>query len=79
MRTTIVLPDDLAESAKRLALDRGTTFTAVVADALRAALASRSPEHEQSSDPLPTYGDSGLRPGVDLDDSAALRDLLDSA
>lgn len=76
MRTTIRLDDELLNAAKRRAVERGTTFTAVVEDALRQALAPR-PEPMGEREPLPTYGRGGLRPGVVLDDSAALRDVMD--
>jgi hypothetical protein len=76
MRTTIHLPDDLLAQAKRAALESGTTLTAVIEDALRERLARRE---ERSSKPVrvTTFGGSGLQPGVDLDDSAALLDLME--
>jgi hypothetical protein len=76
MRTTIHLPDDLLAQAKRAALESGTTLTAVIEDALRERLARRE---ERSSQPVrvTTFGGSGLQPGVDLDDSAALLDLME--
>jgi Arc/MetJ family transcription regulator len=76
MRTTIRLDDDLLASAKRAALERGTTLTAVIEDALRRALASGAAgpaEHVE----LPTFRGDGLQPGVDLDDTASLLDLMD--
>lgn len=78
MRTTIQLPDELATAARRRALEQHTTFTAIVTDALRAALAAE-PASDREHSPLPTFGASGPRPGVDLDDSASLRDLMDGA
>jgi hypothetical protein len=47
----------------------------LIVDAIRAALASR-PNAARVSE-LPTYRGRGLQPGVDLDDSAALADLMD--
>ena len=41
MRTTIRLDEQLLEQAKQYALTHGTTFTAVVEDALREKLMSR--------------------------------------
>ena len=67
MRTTIRLPDDLLDAAKQRALDTGRTLTRVIEDALRAELAVA----------LPAYGSGGLRPGVDLDDSASLLDAME--
>ena len=77
MRTTINLPDDLLKSLKRRAAERGTTVTALIEDSLRAALAERSLRTRPKPIRLKTYGQGGLQPGVDLDDSAALLDLME--
>ena len=76
MRTTIHLPDDLLAQAKRAALESGTTLTAVIEEALRERLARRG-NPVTSPVELTTFGGSGLRPGVDLDDSAALLELME--
>ena len=78
MRTTINLPDDLLRSLKKRAAERGTTVTALIEDSLRAALAERASRARAKPIRLKTYGRSGLQPGVDLDDSAALWDLMES-
>ena len=75
MRTTIRLDDDLLNRAKRVAIERGTTLTAVIEDALRRALAP--PTHDRRPVSLPTFRGDGLRPEVDLDDTASLLDLMD--
>lgn len=76
MRTTIRLDDDLLRRAKREALDRGTTLTAVIEDALRRALA---PTGSSRREPfrMRTFLGDGVQPGVDLDDTSALLDLMD--
>ena len=76
MRTTIILPDDLMNAAKRAASARGTTLTAVIADALRAALAESESGNTATPFQVPTFLGDGLQPGVDLDDTAALLDLM---
>jgi hypothetical protein len=76
MRTTIHLPDDLLDEAKRLALESGDTLTAVIEGALRERLARR-PTGRASSVTLTTFGSEGLQPGVDLDDSSGLMDLME--
>jgi Arc/MetJ family transcription regulator len=76
MRTTIRLDDDLLTRAKRAAIERGTTLTAVIEDALRQALAVE-PARRRKTVSLPTFRGDGLQPGVDLDDTASLLDLLD--
>jgi hypothetical protein len=77
MRTTIALPDALLTQARRHAAATGRSLTAFVADAVREALARRPKPGERPPVRLTTFGGSGLRPGVDLDDSAALSDLID--
>jgi hypothetical protein len=79
MRTTVRLDDDLMRQTKQYAVEEGMTFTAVVHQALRELLSrsKRVPERERI--PLPSYGRGGhgLQPGVDLDDTAALLDLME--
>ena len=78
MRTTIRLDDDLLTAAKRHAIETGRTLTAIVEDALRQALARR-PGRTPIREELPVATGGGvLQPGVDLDDSAALLELMES-
>lgn len=77
MRTTIRLDDELLARAKALAARTGRTLTAVIEDALRAALAQARPRARAERVELPTYGSGGARPGVDLDDTASLLDLME--
>lgn len=78
MRTTIRLDEDLLARAKELAARTGRTLTAVIEDALRAALAQGRPRPTADRIEIPTYGSGGVRPGVDLDDTAALLDLMET-
>lgn len=76
MRTTIRLPDDLLTEAKRVAAETNRSLTRLIEDALRSALARRqAPPRERVR--LPTVDGMGLRPGVDLDNSAALLDIME--
>ncbi len=77
MRTTIRLDPHLLKAAKRRAADTGRTLTAVIEDALRAALARPAGRRASEAKNLPVGGAGGLRPGIDLDDSAALLDAMD--
>lgn len=79
MRTTIRLDDALFADVRRLAAETGRTMTAVVEDALRDALARRSIRPPPARPELPTFRGQGLQPGVDLDDTAALLDLMDES
>jgi hypothetical protein len=76
MRTTINLPDGLAEEAKARARERGRTFTSLVVDGLRRVLDDEPSSHD--GEPLPAYGDPGIRPLVDLADREALGAALDA-
>jgi len=78
MRTTINLPDDLILQAKKAALETDTTLTEIIANAVREALARREKKTRQKDLRLVTYGKGGVAPGVDLDDSSSLLDLMDA-
>jgi len=78
MRTTFRLDDQLLREAKRVATESSRTLTAVVEDALREMLARRKQIPSRSRTRLPSFGSGGLMPGVDLDDSAGLRDIMDA-
>ena len=76
MRTTIQLPEDLLAEAKKAAAERRTTLKAIIEESLRESLVRRGrPRREPVK--LVTFGGSGLQPGVDLDDSAALLELME--
>lgn len=78
MRTTIRLDDALLRQAKKVAAETGRTLTSVIEDALRESLARRGkPKRRRVR--LRTFKGKGLQPGVDLDDSAALLDLMEDA
>lgn len=76
MRTTIRIDDDLLRQTRLHATQTGRTVRQVVEYALRAALAGRS-ESPQDIAPLPSYGGSGVLPGVDPSNATVLRDVLD--
>ena len=76
-RTTIRLDASLLREAKREASRSGITLTAMIEEALRERLA-RTASNAETRQPvrLKTFAGSGLCPGVNLDDSAALLDLM---
>ncbi len=76
MRTTVDLPDDLLSEARARAAREGRSLSEVVGDAVRSAFA-RATTAERQPVELPTFGGGGLQPGIDLDDSAALLDLME--
>lgn len=77
MRTTVRLDDGLMAEVKRYAVNRRKTITAVIEQALRETIARR--EIRQQSTPVKFTTCSGLgpRPGIDIDNSAKLIDLMD--
>lgn len=77
MRTTINLPDDLMLRTKKAALEADTTLTEFIADALRASLAERRHKNRDRVLKINPSGTGGVLPGVDLDDTSALLDIMD--
>jgi hypothetical protein len=78
MRTTVRLDGALLADAKKLAADTGRTLTAVIEDALRETLSRRTTvSAPRAKSPLPVFKGRGLRPGVDLDSSAALLETME--
>jgi hypothetical protein len=78
MRTTIQLEDKLLQDVKAFAAETGKSVSAVIEEALRRALAQRRPTAPNGRVRLKTHGRGGLQPGVNLDNTAALLDLMDS-
>ncbi|HBH80474.1 MAG TPA: DUF2191 domain-containing protein [Nitrospira sp.] len=79
MRTTINLPDDLMTQIKKLAASTHSTVTALIEETLREALARRRRAGRRAPMKLTTYGKQGLLPGVDIDDTASLLDVMESS
>lgn len=76
MRTTVTIEDRLLMQAKLAATKAGRTLSDLVEDGLRTVLTER-PASPADRVTLATYGGSGLRPGVDLEDKDGLTALLD--
>jgi hypothetical protein len=79
MRTTILLPDALYRDTKAAAAASGRTVTSLIEDALRERLGRRAPRARRPRKVrLPVFrGRKGVRPGVDLDETAGLLDVMD--
>ena len=77
MKTTIRLDDDLLSEAKERAARHGLTLSALIEQALRQSFSRRQEHTPHRPIKLPTWGHGGLRPGIDLDDSASLLDLME--
>ena len=72
MKTTLILPDSLVRTLKRRAVERGTTLSDVVAEALRRGLQK---EPETPLGPLAVYALGVAR--VDLSDRDALYQAME--
>ena len=78
MRTTIRLDEQLLKEIKQLAARSGKSLTRTIEEALRESLARQRKSGEREPVHLVTFSGKGLLPGVDLDDSASLLDLMES-
>ncbi len=76
MRITININDNLYAELKDIATGTGRTLTAVINDALRDSMSPRR-NAERLPVNLPVFAGTGVMPGVDLNDSAALLDLME--
>ncbi len=77
MRTTVSIDDHLLVEVKRLAAESGRGMSEIIEDALRESLARSRGLPRRARVELPVDGRGGLQPGVDLDDGAALLDLME--
>jgi len=79
MRTTVRLDDALFDLARREGTRRGVTLTALITEGLRLVLArGSSPGARRTKITLPVSREGGgTRPGINLDDSAALLDAME--
>jgi hypothetical protein len=78
MRTTVTIDDALLEQARRVALERHCPLGDVIDEALRLlTYARQATATPRAKTHLRTFPGKGLLPGVDLDSSAALADLME--
>ncbi len=75
MRTLLNIDEKLLNYAKHRALEERLSLTQLVENALRVLLA-KSPKSDEKVR-LVTASGAGLKHGVDLDNSASLRAILD--
>jgi len=77
-RTTVRLPRELLDRAKRKAAAEGRTLTALIEDGLRLVVA-RNQKAAKSKRVLPPVSKAtgGPMPGIDLNDLSALQEMDD--
>ncbi|MEN6506640.1 MAG: type II toxin-antitoxin system VapB family antitoxin [Planctomycetaceae bacterium] len=79
MRTTLDLSDSLLQRAKELAARTGRPLREIVEDALRESLSRESQVSSGKRVRLPVSTQApGLCPGVDLDHTSSLLDLMEA-
>jgi len=71
------IDDDLYAVVKASAARSGRTVAEVIEDALRRAMTEGAASSGNELVPLPTFGGSGVLPGIDLASDAALRDAME--
>jgi hypothetical protein len=73
------LQDALINQAKREAARRGETLTALIEQGLRLVLAQSRTRRQREPVKLPVCeAGGGVLPGIDLNDSAALLDIMEA-
>jgi hypothetical protein len=77
MKITIDLPDALIQQANKAALEAKTTLHGFIENALRESLARRHDGNPVREFKWTTSGTGGLLPGVDLDNSSELQDIME--
>ncbi len=77
MRTTVRIDDDLLRAAKQYAAQHDQTLTSLVEDALRQLLARQEAAPAREIVQLITDSGNGLQPGIDLDDTSTLLDIME--
>ena len=77
MRTTIEVNDELLRAVKVYAAGERMTLKAAFEQALRQFLAGPAAAREDPP-PIPVFDGRGVQRGVDLTDSAALRNIMDA-
>jgi hypothetical protein len=77
MRTTIDLPDKLIREAKKAARETHIDLAEFIADAICVALDKRCRRLSRREFKIVPSGKGGLMPGVNLNDTFALLDIMD--
>jgi hypothetical protein len=78
MRTTVNIQGELLQHAKQLALQQHETLGGVIEDALRKLFSKNAATAQIKPTRLSTFKGKGLQPGVDLDDTADLLDIMEN-
>jgi hypothetical protein len=77
VRVRVTIEDALHQELKAAAAVSGRTVAEIVDSALREWLARRRAAHNRPRISLAVFGGGGLRPGVDISNSAELLDIME--
>jgi len=77
MRTTIRINDELLKKAKIKAAETDRSLTELIEDALRKEIDQVDAGAEPRRISIPTAGEGGVQPGVDLDDTSSVLDKME--
>jgi hypothetical protein len=77
MRTTINIDDQLLMQAKVQAAASGVTLAQLIEDALRESLIRRENVENRERVRMITMKGTGTRPGIDLDNSQSLLEIME--
>jgi len=77
MRTTINVDDQLLMQAKAQAAASGVTLAQLIEDALRESLIRRENMENRERVQMITMKGTGTRPGIDLDNSQSLLEIME--
>lgn len=78
MRTTVNLREQALELCKQRAEELEMSLGEVISEAVFEAFRDRPADQRTTRYELPTSGEGGLQPGVDLDNGSALEELMAS-
>lgn len=76
-RTTVRLPTDLLDRARRRAADEGRTLTSLIEDGLRLVVSEPRQPPKKRRLPRISRAVGRMLPGVDVNDGSAVQELED--
>jgi len=80
MKTTLLLDDEVHRQAKQASARLGIPLTRFIEEAIRLKISTEVSRHAEPVRKLPvSKSKGGLQPGIDLDNTAELLDILDQA
>ena len=78
VQTTLRMEEELLRKAKAVAVEEGETLTAFIEGAIRQRLEARNNAQTAPRPPIPlASGAGGLLPGIDIDDTSSLVDVME--